>query len=258
MIASLKSELRKLLTVRMTYFVTLIGFLITGGLMSFYSMGMMDAAEGGQNPQYMEGVILNNANFMAIFIAIVALLMVTHEYRYNTIMHTLTSSSSRTKTFIAKMIVIAGFALVVTAFVSVVGPLLALLGMSVKGVELGPQTILYLDAAWRCLYYGFAMAAFAAIIAFIVRNQVGAIITFFIVINTAEGLLGMLLKDNVKYLPFTSLQHVINVTARNGSPPEGIGQIGYLSPSHAALLVTGYLTVGGVVAWLLFVRRDAN
>ena len=258
MLASLKSELRKLLSVRMTYIVTLIGLLITGGLMSFYGLGWNESVQGAGNPQFMEGVILNNANFMAIFIAVVALLMITHEYRYNTITYTLTSSNSRTKSFLAKLIIIAVFALVVTALASIVGPLLALLAIHIKGVELSPQTIPYLDVLWRCLFFGFGMASAAAIIAFIIRNQVGAIMTFFIAINTVEGLLGILLKENTRYLPFTSIQHVVNVTLSDGSTPEGIAGQGYWSPPQAALLFSIYLVIGGVVAWLLFLRRDAN
>lgn len=255
MMALLKSEFRKLLSVRMTYVVTLIGFVITGGLMSFYSMGMNDARMGGQDPRFMEGAILNNASFMAVFVCIVALLMVTHEYRYNTIMYTLTSSAGRTKAFLAKLAAIGIFAIAVTAFISVAGPLLVLLGMKLKGVEFAvSQTIPYLDVAWRCLYYGFGMATFAAIIAYIIRNQVGTIATFFVAINTVEGVIGsLLLKENAKWLPFTSIQHVVNVT-----PPEGIGGQGYWSPSQAALLFSVYLAIGTVIAWLLFLRRDAN
>lgn len=258
MLASLKSELRKLLSIRMTYVVTLIGLLITGGLMSFYGLGWNDSVQGAANPQFMEGVILNNANFMAVFISVVALLMVTHEYRYNTITYTLTSSNSRNKSYLAKLAVIGSFSLIVTALASVIGPLLAMLAMHIKGVELSPQTIPYLDVLWRCLFFGFGMATAAAVIAFIIRNQVGAIMTFFIAVNTVEGLLSILLKENTKYLPFTSIQHVVNVTLRDGSTPEGIAGQGYWSPPQAALLFTIYLVIAGVVAWLLFLRRDAN
>lgn len=258
MMSSLKSELRKLLSVRMTYVVTLIGLLITGGLMSFYGIGWNDSVQGAANPQFMETAILSNANFIAVFISVVALLMVTHEYRYNVITYTLTSSNSRSKSFLAKLVVIGGFSVVVTALASVLGPLLALLAMHIKGVELSPQIIPYLDVIWRCLFFGFGMATAAAVIAFIVRNQVGAIMTFFIAINTVEGLLGILLKENTKYLPFTSIQHVVNVTMQDGSTPEGIAGQGYWSPPQAALLFSIYLAIAGIIAWLLFRRRDAN
>ena len=256
--ASLKSELRKLLSIRMTYVVTVLGLLVTGGLLSFYGMGWSDSAQGAQSPLFMESVILNNANFMAIFIAIVALLMVTHEYRYNTVTYTLTSSNSRTVSFVSKLIVIGGFALFATALASVMGSLLALLAMNLKGVEMVPQTIQYLDIAWRGLFFGFGMATAAALIAFIIRNQVGAIMTFFLFINTVEGLLGVVLKENTKYLPFTSIQHVVNVTMPDGSSPEGMAGQGHWSPSQAALLFSAYLVVGGLISWFLFLRRDAN
>ncbi len=257
MIDSFKSELRKLTSVRMTYVVTLAGILIVGGLMCFYGYGLNGASSGAEGAHYLEEVMLSSANFMTAFISIAALLMVTHEYRYNMIMYTLTSSNKRTKTFVSKLLVISLFALVVTALIMIIGPLLAILGMKIKDVTLAPQSIPYLSLAWRGLFFGWGMATAAAVIAYIIRNQVGAIATFFVAINTVEGLLGLLLKQNAKWLPFTSLQYVVNAVDAQAAQEVAARQ-GYWNPSQAALLFTGYLVFGSLVAWILFLRRDAN
>jgi ABC-2 type transport system permease protein len=257
MIASIKSEFRKMFSIRSTYVILALALILIGPVFGFWGSGL-DAGESVNNPLETTSLALNSVAFISIFTAIIALLSVTHEYRHNTIMYTLTSSNSRTKTLIAKMLVILVMSLVVTAVGVVVCPLMARLGMNVKGLELVPQTIDYMDIAWRTLYFGAANGLFAAILAVLIRNQVGTIMTYFIVINTIEELIGgFILKQNAKWLPFTSLQHVINMTDPQAAQ-EMAAQQGYWSPGQAALLFTAYLVIGGIVAWLLFLRRDAN
>lgn len=253
MIDSLKSELRKLLSIRSTYVVLALGLIMVGPLFGFWGSGL-SAGDGVNSPQYMASVATNAATFMAIFVAIISLLSVTHEYRYNTIMHTLTSSNSRTKTLAAKTLVILVMSLIVTAVATILGPLSARLGIEVKGLELVPQSLDVMDIAWRSLFYGAANTLFAGILAVLIRNQVGTIMTYFVVINTVEGLIGsFILKHNAKWLPFTALQHVINSV-----DPESAQALGYWRPGQAALLFTVYLVVLGTISWLLFLRRDAN
>lgn len=257
MLASLKSELRKLLSIRSTYVVTILGLIVVGPLFGFWGSGL-EANQGVNSPNYITSVALNGASFIAIFFAIIALLSVTHEYRYNTIMHTLTSSSSRTKTLIAKMTVIFVASLLVTAVAVTLGVLLARVGMDVKGLTLVPQSFDFWDVAWRSLYYAAANTLFAAFLAVLIRNQVGTIMTYFIVINTIEGLIGgFILKENAKWLPFTSLQHVVNVTDATAAKEMAATQ-GFWQPGQAALLFTVYLAILGIISWLLFLRRDAN
>ena len=87
------------------------------------------------------------------------------------------------------------------------------------------------------------------LIAALVRNQVGAIITLFIVPDTVEGLLSLLLKKNAVYLPFSSIHAVIG---------QGLNYNNSITAGHAALLFSGYLIIGWLIVWVLFLRRDAN
>ena len=254
MLASIKSEFRKLLTARSTYVITLLGFLLIGFLLDFYAQGYR-ATDDINSPQFLEGVSLISVTFISIFAGIVSLLIITHEYRYNTIVYTLTSSNSRTKTFIAKALVVGIYSLVVGGLMAVLGPLLAYLGVSMQGAELAPQTIHVWDIACRALFYSFGNAMAATIIAFIIRNQIGAILTFFIIIGTVEELLTLILKENAKYLPFRALNEVVNFSAQTGAAARDAAA---LSVGENALVFTAYMTVGLIVSWLVFVRRDAN
>ncbi|HEX4774579.1 MAG TPA: hypothetical protein VH234_03615, partial [Candidatus Saccharimonadales bacterium] len=91
MMHTLKAEFRKLLTVRSTYIITALvtAFVI---FIAFYVIGWRmnpkDLHDTGQLASDVTGA-LN----LTVFGAIVAVLLMTHEYRYNTIMYTLASSN---------------------------------------------------------------------------------------------------------------------------------------------------------------------
>jgi len=71
-----------------------------------------------------------------------------------------------------------------------------------------------------------------------------------------EPLFFLLLKQNVKYLPFSALQQVIAPTVPVGTAVADVNS--HLSPLHAILLFGAYMLGGWTIAWVLFLRRDAN
>lgn len=81
----------------------------------------------------------------------------------------------------------------------------------------------------------------------LIRNQIGAVVATLFVIPSLEQIATLLLKNNAVYLPFTSSNEVL-VSPEKGS----------LSYGHAALVFSAYLLIGWIVAWILFLRRDAN
>src|ERR1700744_3733974 len=105
MIATLKAEFRKLLTVRSTYVITGL-VLVLVIFVAFYVEGWRLDSAGLRDPTQLAGDV-TGALMITVFGAIVAILLMTHEYRYNTIMYTLTSSNSRSKVFISKFIVVS-------------------------------------------------------------------------------------------------------------------------------------------------------
>lgn len=248
MTPALKAEFRKLFTVRSTYiFIGLAVLFVI--FFAFYIEGYKLSAADLHDPHLLTKDITGALSSLPmVFGAIVAILLMTHEYRYNTIMYTLTSSNSRSKVLLAKLLVISGFALLFTLLIGVLSPLMSYLGVLAHGHTLVPQTIDYGSIIWRGLFYGWAYLSAGLVLAVLIRNQIGAIVSLF-VIPTFEQVLGLLLKTNTVYLPFTSLNAVLT------GPDPKQGSITY---AHAAEVFLIYLVVGWIVAWILFLRRDVN
>jgi ABC-2 type transport system permease protein len=247
MIPALKAEFRKVFTVRSTYIILLLvlALLIFFG---FFISGWRIDTSDLHNSGTLTGDITGAVGTVSLFLGIIAILLMTHEYRYNTIMHTLTLSNSRSRVLVAKILVLSGIAIVFTFIVGALSPLLAVAGAHAHHLKLVPQTLHYSSLLWRCLFYGWGYTMTGLLVATLVRNQIGAILTLFIVPGTVEALAGLVLKKNVVYLPFSALDSVIG----NGRYP------GTITDIHAAMVFMAYLVVGWIVAWTLFLRRDAN
>jgi len=247
MFAAIKSELRKLLTVRSTYFIVGLSLLIVmffaGFIEGFRGMG----GALTMNPKLLESESTNAIVFVGFLTAFVGLLLAGHEYRYNTIMYSLTITNRRYKVLLAKFVAITLFAVAVSLFVVFFSPLCTIAGAALAGKEIGPQQFDVWSVVWRCVFVGWGYAMYAFILLMIVRNQIGAIITFLLLPLMGEGILSLLLKGNAKNLPFMSLQSVVG---QSGG--------GAVSVTHQALVVLAYVVVGLAVSFVLFQKRDAN
>lgn len=244
MMDQILAEFRKLWSIRSTYYI--LGFcLLISLIFDFYAQGYHSTGDVG-DPHLLENSVTGTLNAMSFLLGLISALLVTHEYRFNTIMYTLTSSKSRLRVLLAKAIVAAGVAIVIGIIFALLAPMLTDYGLHLKGFAMVTQTFSIPDLAWRTIFFSFASALMGMIIALLIRNQVGTIITLIIFPGTAETLLGLVLKDNVSYLPFTSLNAVL------GSAP-----LASLTHGRAALVVCAYLVVFGAISALLFRQRDA-
>ena len=236
----IRSEFRKLLTIRSTYILTIIATLLLG-FFSFWALGWKGVPTA--NPVLMQS-IMDGTTIVAMFIAIIAVLNVTHEYRYNTIMYTLTSASSRTKVFLAKYAVIMLYVLGFFVAASLFAVFMTWLGATMSGNTPINDTFYYTETIWRSLFHIVAMTSLGFMFGMLFRHVVGAIAVLFIVPNTVEGLLSIVLKENTKYLPYSAIEQV-----HSGA---------LLAPNKAALVASAYIVGGMIIAWILFLRRDAN
>lgn len=247
MIADLKAEFRKLLTVRSTYFIvgaTLLIVMLFAGFISGFRAIPADL----HSPSLLADQSTNAVVFVGLILAFAGLLLMGHEYRYNTIMYTLTAANRRYKVLLAKLIAISVFALATSLIVTFFSPLCTIIGTHLHGYTISPQVYDYWSILWRCLLCGLGYALYAFILIAILRNQVGAIVTFLLFPLIGENILGLLLKNNVKYLPFTAVQSV--------AVPHNLGN--HTDSGHEALVVLAYVVVGLIVSAVLFIRRDAN
>jgi ABC-type transport system involved in multi-copper enzyme maturation permease subunit len=187
-----------------------------------------------------------------LFSSIIAVLLMAHEYRYSTIMYTLTNSNSRSKTILAKLIAVTGFAIIFSLFVEILAPSLALLGMHFHHLTLVHQVFYYRDFFWRVLFFGWAYSMIGLMFAVLFRNVVASIVGLLLTPIIIEPLIGLLLSTNQQqYMPFTALSAVLNNGLLNNVP-------GQLSAIRSAVIVIAYLLIGWAVGWILFLRRDAS
>ena len=250
MLNEIKAEFKKIFTIRSTYIILGL-ILILVCFFGFYVGGWHSNKLDLINPQRLYMVSIQAIGFMSTLGALISILLFTHEFRYNTVAYTLTLSNSRNKVFLSKIIVISMVALTTTAVVGALSPTLAYLGIHANHLQLVPQHFYYSDILWKGLVFGWGSAMAGFVIAALIRNQIGAIVTFLIVPSTVEGLLSIWLKSNTDYLPFTALHTML------GAGNNGI-QNANLKPLEAMFVFLGYLVVSGAISWVLFNRRDAN
>lgn len=246
MIPALKSELRKLFTVRSTYII--FGFCLALELLfAFYNDGLKVTPVSLHNPAYLASEVTQAISVLMLLIALVGVLLVTHEYRYNTIMYTLTSSNQRTKVLIAKILAVSGLVIAVTIILGFLSPLFADIGLHLKGHELVHQVFPIGNLLWRIVFASWAFSMLALIVAFIIRIQVGAIAAIFLLPGTVEPLIGLVLKKHQGYLPFTAINSIVDHHTEV-----------QISLGRAMLTATIYIVIGWIIAGILFQRRDAN
>jgi ABC-type transport system involved in multi-copper enzyme maturation permease subunit len=247
MIATLKSEFRKLFTVRSTYAIFIISLLIVA-LFAGYGDGFRATANGLQRPEVLMTESFNAIVFGGLLLAFVGLLLVGHEYRYNTIMYALTDSNRRYKVLLAKFLAVSTFAVVTSLILAFFSPLCTLIGAHLHGVHVAAQHFDYWSVIWRCAFVGWGYAIYAFILIFIMRNQVGSIVTFLMIPLIGESIISHIFTKSAQYVPFGMLQAV--------AAPQDLGN--HTTSSHAVIVALVYMAVGLLVGTVLFLKRDAN
>jgi ABC-type transport system involved in multi-copper enzyme maturation permease subunit len=264
MMPALKSEFKKIFTVRSTYGWILLALIIVG-IFSIYGEGFNDASNllkaksaGPGAGLFVASTITQMANFISLFGAIIALLLITHEYRHNTITYTLTASNSRTKVLLSKFLAVFGFVFVYSLILTALGLGMIYLGLGLAHNVLPHQEINYLTYIGKSVFYAESFALAALLFGFIIRNQVGAFAALFLLPGPVEGLLGLVLRHDAIYLPFMALNEVIQPPVLPGAHPVHDNATGFLTSTKGALVFLIYFVVGWAVGWYLFLRRDAT
>lgn len=307
MIAALKSELRKLLTVRSTYILVAIALGLTvlfnylstssttyeeavcettGEVLysNNYNGPVQSSPDGAMAEEEMcagevivstkvdkelsENKLIANiqegASIASLFIAITVVLMMAHEFRYNTISYSLTSSNSRTKFFLSKLTIAISFILVVSLLAAGITVATTYAAVNMKDLVMPAQDYnwLYLLARIIGNTLGFSLIGFALVT--MVRSLTAGIAALF-VLPTLDQLGGFLLASRdiiepTKVLPYSALERMGNaLNGMNGMPVGGISDgLEPASVAHASLVVFVYVVGLLLIAWALFLRRDAN
>lgn len=243
MIPTLRAEFRKLLTVRSTYIVCALALALIG-FISFYGTGF----KGGPvfSPDTLQSTVFNAVAVTGVFVGILSILVICHEYRYNTIAYSLTISNDRMKVLAAKLIVGAALAVAMTLLTILVTLGFTLWGAIVGGHPIEAQRIDLYGMLWKTIVYVLGSAWLGLTVGFLVRSVVAALTIYFFV-PTIEPLIHAVLKINSNYLPIASQSHILQMA----TDPEAF------SPVASAGVFAIYLAVLLIAASVLFVRRDA-
>lgn len=250
MMSSFKAELRKLITIRSTYIMVLVGVL----LISFVSFwvegykGVSGSPASLLSPDAVVEIIGQSAGLGVVFTLIIAILFTAHEYRYNTIMYTLTANVRRTRVLLTKLITVALFSIFLGAIFVATGLTAYYSGLSWRDATLPAQQIDVLSTVGKLLFYFAGYALLGTLVAVVTRSVIAAISIMLIFPSIVEPLLGLLLKENAKYLPITALDSTMGTSLAQAP----------LSSGTAIAVSCVYLLVGFVVTWFLFTKRDAN
>ncbi|MDQ3123362.1 MAG: ABC transporter permease [bacterium] len=295
MTTTLKSEFRKLLSVRSTYFATALIIALTAlftyfGTSRVYEEVQVTEAEMSaqqelppeevptdmsQEQKFIEpkltnqlpkNTILNhlqNAIGLIGFIsAIVAILLMAHEFRYNMITYTLTASNNRSKVLVSKILVVLAYSLVVSLIGIGTVVVTTYVAVGIKDLILPAQDYNWPYVIGRLLSYsvGFSLLGLALIT--LLRNITAGIVVLF-VLPIVESIVGAILQGNniqaLKYLPVAALTQVSSVGLLGESIQNFEGDTRPIISVTRGLVTFGVaLIVVWAVSWYLFLRRDAN
>ena len=242
----IRSELLKLRTVRGPWLLLAAGpVLVIAGI-----SGLVVSGTSVHDPAA-QAKALAHVGLTSIFTLLFGVVAVAGEYRHRTITDTYLSTPERGRVLGAKLVVYAALAALAGVVSSLVGLAVAAAWWADKGAPFGWGD----SAMWATIGGGIAWnAIFAAIgvsAGALIRNLVGAVAASLAWIALVEGVVGQLIGNLARWLPFYAGQAL----GAGGAAmlPEG------LLPRLGALVVLlGYAAIFALAALAVSVRRDVT
>lgn len=242
----IRTEVLKLRTVRSPWLLlAAVPVLVIAGI-----SGLVTSSPGKLADPGTQANALAHVGIAAMFTLAFGILAVAGEYRHKTITDSYLTTPGRGRVVGAKLSVYAAFGALAGLFASGVGLAVAAAWWSAKGVPFGWGDSLM----WTTIGGGIAAnAAFAAIgvgLGALLRNLVGAIAVALAWIAVVEGIVGQLVGNLARWLPFNASQAL---GAGSGKPMLA-AQL--LPRWGAAVVLAAYTALFAVAAIATSVRRD--
>lgn len=266
------SEIRKIFTTRLWWGMALgmavLAALISAGFAALVGLGAEGMDEAG-NPfarmSVMAAQLVYNAGAVqgmtTLFPLALGVLLITQEYRHQTISATFLSTPSRTVVLLSKLVsvvVIGAIYAVIHAVASLAGGV-AVLGLKGQDLLLGEPEVwqslgvsIIAFVVWTLLGFGFGM---------LVRNQIAAVLIAVGVAFIAQIALNIIFSIKewwtpMKLLPGNLTSNMLITAQMEGDPSGGMASFPHWW--QAALVLVGYALVLSVAGAVLTARRDVS
>lgn len=252
MSALIAAEARKLRTVRTTWVLTFIGWgLVVLSTSVYVFVEQFSGPFRGTDGNVAAAVDQIGSN--SVIILIVAILIVTTEFRHGTMGRTLQLTPSRTRVLLSKMATGALYAVAFFVTGLVIVAAVVAVGGAAKDVspQLGSET---LASLWQGPAGLVLNAILGVAIGALLRSQVVTITLTLVWLFVAESLVNGLLPAVGRWLPFQALNAVFLSEEILETMPEG--RMAPLDPPVALVTFLGYVVVAAVAAAVLMRTRD--
>ena len=257
---ALRFESTRIRTLRSTYWLTGLGILITAGIAFIVAMVTRNDPI---SPEITANVLLGGgefATFIPVFMAIMGILAVGHEYRYGTIQPTLTAVPQRSRLLTAKIVVVC---LVALGVVTVSLLINSVIGMIFWGEfpDLTAEPLNEVIPGYFVMVLLYAILGIA--LAQLFRGVPSAIVVLLVTPLIVEGLITGLatipaldwLVPVVKFLPFTAGGRLIATGPLDTGP--GGPDFGFFDRWQSGGVFAAFIAIILAVAWYRFQTRDA-
>jgi ABC-2 type transport system permease protein len=246
MLTLIRAEVLKLGTVRGPWLLLAAGpVLVIAGISGLVVSG------GDLHDPAMQAKALAHVGLTSIFALAFGILAVAGEYRHKTITDTYLSTPARGRVIVAKLVVYAAFGALAGAASTLVGLAVAAAWWSGKGASFAWGD----TAMWVTIGGGIAWnAAFAAMgvgLGALIRNLAGAIAAALAWIALIEAIVGQLIGNLARWLPFYAGQAL-------GAGGKAMLPQPLLPRWGAAVVLAAYTAAFAAAAIMTSVRRDVS
>jgi ABC-2 type transport system permease protein len=238
------NEFFKLHTTRAPFLLVAIAQLVVvGGISGVFLMG--------KDPHDVETVRLgfSHVGIVAIFSLMLGIMAVAGEYRHKTVTDTYLATPRRGRVVAAKVVtyMVVGGGVGVVSAVTALATLATWMNAKDATLNLGASGVWQTIAG--CIVWNVCFAAVGVGVGALVRNLSGAVAGALVWIALVEGIVGQLVGDSARWLPFRA------GGALEGLPSPGVAQ---LSQVAGGLMLVAYAAAFVAVAVTTTIRRDVT
>jgi len=256
---ALRYEWVRLKTLRSTYWITGLSLLVCI-LFALTALGKNGALTVDDYGDLMTG---GGVALSSIFLGLIGVFSIGHEYRYNTIRPTLSAIPRRSVLMAAKTIVVLVYVGAVILVCQIVTYLECwiILGSRLTTLGLFPSPM---GRVWiGTIGYVTVVALVGLALSGLLRSMPAAIVTLILfpllVENLIKGLLTIdalkSIRPIAKFLPFTAGQQIFSYQPIDSKTPSGFREVP--APWTGAIIFIVFMSILLALSWTLFEKRDA-